>query len=77
MLQLVVDKREILCYHIPIQRERNIMTHLTDRQPRQTDRRCDVLRRVLATDGRYFYCEYAYFGAYFFISPHAERGVDT
>jgi hypothetical protein len=32
--------------------------------------------RSAADAGFYFYSEYAYFGAYFFVSPHAERRAD-
>lgn len=32
---------------------------------------------ALAADGGYFSCEYAYFWAYFFVSSHAERRVET
>lgn len=53
------------------------MTHLTNCQPKRADRRHAVLERLPATDGGYFYCGYAYFGAYFFVSSHAERRVDT
>ena len=31
--------------------------------------------RALADAGFFFYGEYAYFWAYFFVSPHAERRV--
>lgn len=54
------------------------MTHPMNCRQTKTDRRPDAARCALPADsGFYFDREYAYFGAYFFVSSHAERRVDT
>lgn len=45
-------------------------------QQKRTDGHRSTMRRALAADGGFFHCGYAYFWAYFFISPHAERRVE-
>lgn len=53
------------------------MDHWKDCQLREIDPCRSARRCALAADGGYFYYEYAYFWAYFFVSSHAEIGVET
>lgn len=49
------------------------MNHWKNRQPNETQHCPRAMCHAMAADGGYFYCEYAYSWAYFFVSPHAER----
>ncbi len=55
-----------------------MMTHLINCQQEHKDRRHEVARRALPAAGGFFFgYEYAYFGAYFFVSSRAERRAET
>ncbi len=53
------------------------MDHWKDCQLKEIDHCRSAMRCALVADSGYFCYEYAYFGAYFFVSSHAERGVET